>query len=51
MTASTVKKQEREDDDKAYKSKDKPPVGTIEGMVVRSLEPSVTTSETKEYRR
>ncbi|RUS21146.1 hypothetical protein BC937DRAFT_93466 [Endogone sp. FLAS-F59071] len=49
--ASIVKKQEREDDDKTYKSKDKPPAGTIEGMVVRSLEPSVTTSETKEYRR
>ncbi|RUS27101.1 hypothetical protein BC938DRAFT_483715, partial [Jimgerdemannia flammicorona] len=49
-TAPIIKKLE-DDDGTDHKSKDKPPAWTIEGMVVRSLEPSVTPAETKEYKR
>ncbi|RUO97036.1 hypothetical protein BC936DRAFT_141084 [Jimgerdemannia flammicorona] len=48
--APIIKKLE-DDDGTDHKSKDKPPAWTIEGMVVRSLEPSVTPAETKEYKR
>lgn len=46
-----LKEQKIEVDEEKKNEKDKQPAWTIEGMVQRSLEPSITHSELKEYKR
>ncbi|KAL4209592.1 SacI homology domain-containing protein, partial [Rhizopus microsporus] len=46
-----LKEQKAEVDEEKKNEKDKQPAWTIEGMVQRSLEPSITHSELKEYKR